>query len=405
MNGVEATGNGRGGRARRALTLAATCALALAIGGAGSGIRSVPADAAPPGQWGEWVSLKGVVDVAGPRRDGTYVAAADGLLWLVSRGRSVAPFGQDPGGYRTKPGTEPYIAVAHGAGASAQGCAFAEDDVFALEPGTSPPSVIRVDGTTGKASTFASAPPGMDSLGGLAFDGVGNFNGTLLVVGRRGAHSEVLSVDCRGNVGVITDQAPPVEGGMAVAPPEFGDFHGDLVAADENSGTIFAIDSHGVVSTLATPSQPSGPDIGVESAGFVPRGGNSAGRGAMLVADRGTPGSPHPGTDTILEASIPPGVSEGDLLVVSEASARTVAVHCAAAGCTVSDAAIGPAASHVEGHLAFVPLGTAQPLGVTLRSLPGESGAPAYLFVLALVGLFLVTLFASAASRPPARRR
>jgi hypothetical protein len=80
-------------------------------------------------------------------------------------------------------------------------------------------------------------------------------------------------------------------------------------------------------------------------------------RGAeAYVADRGTPGNPHPGTDSVLRlrwsALAAAGVRGGDLLVVSEGGGGTVAVRCARR-CTVWHVADGPAVAHVEGHVAF----------------------------------------------------
>ena len=99
----------------------------------------------------------------------------------------------------------------------------------------------------------------------------------------------------------------------------------------------------------------SGGDIGVESAGFVPARFGS--RGSAFLADRGTPGNPHPGTDSILrlagEALVGAGVRSGDLLVATEGGADTIAVHCRRA-CTVHRIADGPAVAHAEGHIVFV---------------------------------------------------
>jgi hypothetical protein len=68
--------------------------------------------------------------------------------------------------------------------------------------------------------------------------------------------------------------------------------------------------------------------IGVESAGFVPPGFSAA--DAAYLADRFLKGNPHPGTDSILrlpgQELISAGVRAGDLLVATEASARTIVV-------------------------------------------------------------------------------
>jgi hypothetical protein len=75
------------------------------------------------------------------------------------------------------------------------------------------------------------------------------------------------------------------------------------------------------------------------------------------VADRRTPHNPHPGSDHVLrlagDAVLAAGVEPGDLVVVTEGGAETVAVRCAAT-CDVRPVAAGPAVSHVEGHVSFV---------------------------------------------------
>jgi hypothetical protein len=103
---------------------------------------------------------------------------------------------------------------------------------------------------------------------------------------------------------------------------------------------------------VAESGLPHGGDIGVESEGFVP-----AGSAGALVADRLTPGNPHPGDDAILRlpgaALKAAGVRAGDLLVATEGGALTDAVSCAAQGCRAAFVADGPAAAHLEGHITF----------------------------------------------------
>ena len=80
-----------------------------------------------------------------------------------------------------------------------------------------------------------------------------------------------------------------------------------------------------------------------------------------LVADRSTPGNPHPGDDLVLRkrgaALKAAGVRAGDLLVASEGGGLTDAVSCSAVGCRVRLVAEGPTIAHVEGHIAFGRLG------------------------------------------------
>jgi hypothetical protein len=164
----------------------------------------------------------------------------------------------------------------------------------------------------------------------------------------------VLAIYCAGDVRTIASHAPAMEGGIAVAPASFGHYAGDLIAPNETSGRVYAIRPDGTVVTLAVSGLPHGGDIGVESAGFVPpRFG--AGDAAYL-ADRYSKGNKHPGTNSILRLPgsqlVKAGVRPGDLLVATEASARTIVMRCASA-CTVRYIAAGPAISHAEGHVVF----------------------------------------------------
>jgi hypothetical protein len=230
------------------------------------------------------------------------------------------------------------------------GCAWSADDLFVLDFG-SPPGLIRVD-PGGHASHFSTLA-GADTLGGIAIDTSGSFGHRLLATGTRGDHTVVFAVDCLGANAIVTDAAPPME---AVAPMTFGQFAGDLIAPDENTGQIWAIDPAGTVARVAAPNLPTGGDTGVESLGFVAPG-FSAG-GVAYLADRATPNNPFPGTDYILrlssDALAAAGVQDGDLVVSTEGGGTTVAVRCDSA-CSVFPVALGTRGGHIEGHLIAVP--------------------------------------------------
>jgi hypothetical protein len=117
---------------------------------------------------------------------------------------------------------------------------------------------------------------------------------------------------------------------------------------------VYAIRPDGTVVTLAVSGLPHGGDIGVESAGFLPP--RFGADDAAYLADRYSKGNKHPGTNSILRLPgsqlVKAGVRPGDLLVATEASARTIVMRCASA-CTVRYIAAGPAISHAEGHVVF----------------------------------------------------
>jgi hypothetical protein len=154
----------------------------------------------------------------------------------------------------------------------------------------------------------------------------------------------------------VATGAPHVEGGIAVAPRTFGRFGGKLIAVDEVTGAIYAFGPGGRVSLVAESGLPAGGDVGVEAVGFVPP---KLGRhGAAYLADMGSPGSPTSGSDSLLilagtglsRANLHPG----ELIVATEAGAKTLAVRCRRL-CTVRRVADGPTVTHPEGHITFVP--------------------------------------------------
>lgn len=325
-------------------------ALLAGLGLAGCG-RNSGTGVADLGRWTTFVHVTGVVDLTGPRGDGSLTVAASGRLSLLRSGGVLAPFARGNAGYSTALGPEPYIAMTRDHQVPGSGCSFADDELYAIEP-SADPGVIAVN-AEGTARRAADLPLGL-MPNGIAFDDVGRFGYRLLVTASHNGETTLFAVDCHGTVATINSHLPRVEGGLSVAPASFGRFGGWLVAPDENSGRIVAIDPHGKAEVLAKSGIPSGGDIGVESTGFVP---SRFGPGdAAYLSDRVSKGSPTSGTNSILRltgvALLGAGVRPGDLLVASEGGADTVVVHCAAT-CSVRHVAVGPISSHGEGHIVF----------------------------------------------------
>jgi hypothetical protein len=302
-------------------------------------------------QWTPASHVQRVLDLTPPRRDGAIVVATAGRLALLPPTGAVRPFATGPAGYSNPGGEEPYIALSSGRRVASAGCTFGRDTLYVLRLQQGP-GVTAVD-ASGRARAFASLPAaGLEN--GIAFDDTGRFGHRLLVTAPAGSHTTVYAIDCRGRVTTLTTSAPPVEGGIVVAPATFGRFAGDLIAPDENSGRVYAIGPRGRSRLVARSGLPHGGDIGVESAGFVPA---RFGPGwSALVADRLTPGNPHPGDDAILRlgntALTAAGVRPGDLLVATEGGALTDAIRCSRS-CRVRHVADGPAVAHLEGHIVF----------------------------------------------------
>ena len=332
-----------------ATALAATAAIALAACGSGPP-PATPAAAGPPppAVWAKYRHLPGVVDLAGPRGDGSFVVAAAGRLFVLGRDGALRPFARGPGGYQTAKGPEPYLVLVSGVRVRGERCSFTAGTAFAIQPGARP-AVIRIS-MGGRARLFASLPAGR-ALSGIAFDGTGRFGHRLLVTAEAGGKTTVFGVGCDGRVSTVAAGGPPMEGGAVVAPASFGKFGGYLIAPNETSGRVYAVSPAGEFVTLVRSGLPAGGDIGVESAGFAPPRAAAA-----YLADRFSPGNRHPGDDAILRLSAAglarAGIGPGDLLVTTEGGARTIDVRCAAT-CAIRFVAAGPAIAHGEGHIVF----------------------------------------------------
>jgi hypothetical protein len=328
------------GHSRLALTLS----LCVGVLGCGSS-ATVNAVTAPSvarlAHWSAFAHVNRPLDLAGPRSDGSIVLAAAGRLWLLAATGIATPFAS---AYRSPGGEEPYIAVA------GRGC-FGSGTVYALK--LSKPHGVLAITRAGRVRRFALlSASGLED--GIAFDQAGRFGHRLLVTINAGSRTTVAAIACDGAVTTITSNAPRLEGGIAVAPRTFGRFGGYLIAPDETGGRIFAITPGGGTMLVARSGLPHGPDVGVESETFLP----SARRFSALLADRLTPGNPHPGDDLVLRLSAATlravGVRGGDLLVATEGGARTDAISCGARVCRVRHVADGPAVAHAEGHIGVV---------------------------------------------------
>jgi hypothetical protein len=303
--------------------------------------------------WEPGKNVAGVFDVDGPRSDGSLIVAGAAALYSMDPAGNITPFARGPGGYREDKGAEAYLANSTGGSVSAAGCSWVRDETFLLRLHI-PVGVERVSAVGDETGSFANLT-GVPALNGIAFDTTGDFDHRLLVSGLSKGKTVIFAIDCTGAVKVISRSAPRLEGGLAVAPSDFGAFGGALIGPDELSGKIYAIKANGAVSLVAKPTLPTGQDIGVESVGFVPQGFMSRG-GSLFYADRRTANSAHPGTDSVLKLPsaqlAAAGVKDGDMLVATEGGATLVAVRCAPL-CTTFPVVAKPTKAHGEGRLAF----------------------------------------------------
>jgi hypothetical protein len=339
-----------------ALTAATLSTGLAACGGSAASQRITAVSAASRARWTPALTIRRVLDLGEPRGDGSIVVAANKRLELLAPSGSAAPLAAGPGGYLNPGGEEPYIASSSAERVPGAGCSFAANAAYVLRlTHGAGVTVVAADGTAHDLARL----PGSGLENGIALDTTGRFGHRLLVTATSGSRTTVYAVDCRGSVSTLTRSAPKVEGGIAVAPASFGRFAGDLIAPDENSGRVYAVSPDGHSSLLADSGLARGGDVGVESAGFVPPGFGAS--WSALVADRRTPGNPHPGDDAVLRIAGPSllaaGVRPGDLLVATEGGAETDAITCNATSCRTRHVADGPAGAHLEGHIVLTGAG------------------------------------------------
>ena len=308
-------------------------------------------------EWETWLAVPGVVDVAGPRADGALIVATAGGLLAVPPDGDTAPGQALPTGI----GSPTAIALSPGLDVAGAACRFGASEVFALDASTSPLAVVRAD-STGQANRFSELAQ-FERLTGIAFDATGRFGNRLLVAGRRGNRTGIMALDCRGRASWVTEDAPHLDGGIAVAPERFGDFGGDLIGVEEDTGEVVFVRADATSGVVVATGLPTGPDVGPRSLGFVPEGFNRRG-GSAFVADAGAGPSSRPGSGSLRRLSseglAPIGIDDNDLLVAGGVGGPTVVVRCRE-GCRVLPLGRAPG-GEVQGRIAVVLDPPAQPV-------------------------------------------
>jgi hypothetical protein len=344
------------------------------VAGIATAMALVPTAAtAADATWEAWLPIPGVLDLDGPRSDGTFVVAGSAALYTLDAAGNVQPFARGPGGYREDAGKHAYLAVSTGGHVVASACDFARDETYVLRLHT-PIGLNRVSADGTESGPFVNVD-NVTTLTGIAFDSTGSFDHRLLVMGRSGNKTDVFAIDCNGVGQFIARGLPALEGQMAVAPTGFGAFGGDLIIPDE-AGRILALTPGGALRVVVARPLPAGVNVTLGGVGFVPEGFTDRG-GFAYHADRRTPGSTFPGSDTLFRLSsdvlAAAGIQDGDLLAAAEDGGALIAVSCETACRTVRVLA-GDNKAHVEGHIAFTvnapaPTPAATPAAAVRRSL------------------------------------
>jgi hypothetical protein len=262
------------------MLLVVAAAATWAMAGGRPAAPGRPAPPPVPARWIRYRHVGTVVDLGvAPGSHALTVTAAYGHLLRFGTDGALTRFARHHG-YTAGPDEESYLVLSPGGHVPGAGCSFPAGAVFVLKL-RNPPGVIEVT-RTGRARQFASLPGTPPD--GIAFDDVGRFGHRLLVTSAVNGRTSLFAIDCAGRVTTISAHLPRVEGGMTVAPRSFGTYRGDLIAADEMTGRIWAFTRAGRPRLVARSGLPSGLDTGLESTGFVPPGFGRA--WAAYVADR-----------------------------------------------------------------------------------------------------------------------
>src|SRR5215831_16790676 len=129
---------------------------------------------------------------------------------------------------------EQYVTIAPSQSAIA---GFTPGDIFV----TQGPGIYKVTG--GTVTAFALMPSCAEDHTGITFDHVGTFGYNMIVTCENGA---IWQVDGNGIPTFIVDTGTHMEG-PAIPPLSFGPFGGQILVADEFSGSVHAIDNTGNV--------------------------------------------------------------------------------------------------------------------------------------------------------------
>ena len=142
---------------------------------------------------------------------------------------------------------EEYVTIAPAQSATA---GFTPGDIFV----TQGRAVFKVTG--GTVTPFAQMPDCGDDHTSITFDHVGTFGYNMIVTCEGGL---VWQVDGTGTPTFIADASTHLEG-PAIPPLSFGPYGGQILAADEFSGSVHAIDNNGtlvMISSATTAPKPS----------------------------------------------------------------------------------------------------------------------------------------------------
>jgi|GEM_PF-3507196 len=156
------------------------------------------------------------------------------ILWSFDSAGTKTPFatlpGRGPGCY------EDYVAVSPGLGG------FPANDIYVVQG----PNIVQVSADGSSVTTFATIPSLTPTHNGISFDQVGTFGYDMIIASQSG---QVWRVKSDGTKALVANVGAQVEGPV-VAPLSFAPYGGQVVAAAEGVGKVFAVTNTGTVSIV-----------------------------------------------------------------------------------------------------------------------------------------------------------
>jgi hypothetical protein len=132
---------------------------------------------------------------------------------------------------------------------------FQKNFVYAVQKQT----IYRIPPAGGAATAFVTLPAINNSETSLTFDTVGTFGFNLIATDRLG---KIYRITSSGVATLVVDLGHHIEGPQ-VAPTGFAPFGGQLLATNDFTNSVFAVNASGVETPVVTYTQP-------ESVEFVP---------------------------------------------------------------------------------------------------------------------------------------
>jgi hypothetical protein len=223
----------------------ATGAVALFLcvtgGAAASHLMGIEAGSPSPASSSVFASVPAPIGVAASPTQLVVSEYCTGNLDTIDDLGTVSFFAAIPG-YPVGTCIEMYLSISPGLGT------WAPNDIYATQGG----QVWKIAPDGSSVTPFATIASCGVSHSGITFDHVGTFGFDMIVTCNNG---NVYRVDSAGTPTFVASTGTFLEG-PDIPPAAFGPLGGQVWAADENSGTVWAISNGGAVTPAVTYSSP-----------------------------------------------------------------------------------------------------------------------------------------------------